>query len=128
MVKIGIIGFGYWGPNLVRNFSNQREGKVNTIAESRIERHNHISKLYPDIKIVSDSTDLINDTNIDAVVIATPVFSHYMLAKKALLAGKHVLLEKPITSSVDESKELIEIAKSKYIEKYAVCINFENNE
>lgn len=113
MVNIGIIGFGYWGPNLVRNFSSQKEGKVKVIAESRIERHSHVLKLYPDIEVVSDSDDLINNILIDAVVIATPVFSHYILAKKALLAGKHVLLEKPMTSSVVESKELIDIAKSK---------------
>ncbi len=113
MVKIGLIGFGYWGPNLVRNFSSQKEGKVTVISESREERHIQISKIYPEISICSNSDDLINDTNIDAVVIATPVFSHYKLAKEALLAGKHVLLEKPMTSSVDESKELIDIAKSK---------------
>ena len=113
MINIGIIGFGYWGPNLVRNFSNQLEGKITVIAESRIERHASIAKAYPSISICSDSNDLINDTSIDAVVIATPVFSHYILAKQALLAGKHVLLEKPMTSSVDESKELIDIAKSK---------------
>ena len=113
MVKIGLIGFGYWGPNLVRNFSSQKEGEVTVIAEAREERHLQISKLYPEITICSNSDDLINNSNIDAVVIATPVFSHYKLAKQALLAGKHVLLEKPMTSSVDESKELIDIAKSK---------------
>jgi predicted dehydrogenase len=113
MINIGIIGFGYWGPNLCRNFSNQIDGKVISIAESRVERHSQISKLFPNITICKDSTDLINDTQIDAIVIATPVFSHYKLAKQALLAGKHVLLEKPMTSSVNESNELIEIAKSK---------------
>ena len=113
MVNIGIIGFGYWGPNLVRNFSSQKEGVVLALAESRVERHPQISKIYPEISIYSDSSDLISNVAIDAVVIATPVFSHYRLAKEALLAGKHVLLEKPMTSSVDESKELIEIAKSK---------------
>ena len=113
MVNIGIIGFGYWGPNLVRNFSIQKEGSVTAIAESRQERHMHISKLHPEISICIDASDLIKNPAIDAVVIATPVFSHYKLAKEALLEGKHVLLEKPMTSSVDESKELIEIAKSK---------------
>ena len=97
----------------MRNFSSQKEGKVAVIAENREERHVQISKIYPEITICSNSDDLINDSNIDAVVIATPVFSHYKLAKQSLLAGKHVLLEKPMTSSVDESKELIEIAKSK---------------
>lgn len=113
MLKIGIIGFGYWGPNLVRNFSNQKEGKVLAVAEARVERHIQISKSYPEILIYRDTSDLINNLEVDAVVIATPVFSHYKLAKEALLAGKHVLLEKPMTSSVDESKELIDIAKRK---------------
>ena len=112
MVKIGLIGFGYWGPNLVRNFSLQKEGEVSTIAEQRKERHFLINSLYPSIQIFSNADDLIDDINIDAVVIATPVFSHYTLAKKALLAGKHVLLEKPMTASVDQSKELIDIARS----------------
>ena len=113
MIKIGIIGYGYWGPNLVRNFSNQKDGVVTVIAESRIDRHTQIAKFYPSISIVNDALDLIQDVNVDAVVIATPVFSHYKLAKEALNAGKHVLLEKPMTASVDESKELIELAKSK---------------
>ena len=113
MVKIGIIGYGYWGPNLVRNFSNQKDGTVSVIAESRTYRHTQILKQYPNISIVSDASDLIKDVNVDAVVIATPVFSHFHLAKAALNAGKHVLLEKPMTASVDESKELIELAKSK---------------
>ncbi len=113
MIKIGIVGYGYWGPNLVRNFSCQKDGKVTVIAESRIDRHTHIAKLYPSISIVNAAFDLIVDVNVDAVVIATPVFSHYQLAKAALNAGKHVLLEKPMTASVEESKELIDIAKRK---------------
>ncbi len=113
MIKIGIIGFGYWGPNLVRNFSSQKEGNVIAIAETRKERHPSISVNYSNTIIYSNTSELINNVDIDAVVIATPVFSHYSLAKEALLAGKHVLLEKPMTSSVDESKELIDIAKSK---------------
>ena len=113
MINIGIIGFGYWGPNLVRNFSNQKDGIVTVIAESRIDRHVQIAKLYPNISMVNSAEDIIKDVNLDAVVIATPVFSHFQLAKAALNAGKHVLLEKPMTASVDESKELIDLAKSK---------------
>lgn len=113
MINIGIIGFGYWGPNLVRNFAQQKEGTVKAIAEPRVDRHRSINALYPAIQIHTSADDLINDVNIDAVVIATPVFTHYNLAKKALLAGKHVLLEKPMTSSVDESKELIDLALTK---------------
>lgn len=115
MVNIGIIGFGYWGPNLVRNFSSQKEGKVVAVAEAKSERHVQINLQYPAIDLYSNAEDLINDKRIDAIVIATPVFTHYELAKKALLAGKHVLLEKPMTASVSESKELIEIALTKQL-------------
>ena len=93
MIKIGIIGYGYWGPNLVRNFSNQKDGSVTVIAESRIDRHTQIAKLYPTISIVNDALDLIQDVEVDAVVVATPVFSHYKLAKEALLAGKYLNLK-----------------------------------
>jgi predicted dehydrogenase len=113
MINIGLIGYGYWGPNLVRNFSNQKEGKVIAIAELRSDKHSQILKAFSGVLVYTDSSDLINNINVDAVVIATPVFSHYKLAKESLLAGKHVLLEKPMTPSVDESKELIEIAKRK---------------
>ena len=113
MIKIGIIGFGYWGPNLVRNFSSQKNGEVLAIAESRIERHHQILSHYPTVSVYSDANLLMENTEIDAVVIATPVFSHYILAKKALLEGKHVLLEKPMTASVEESKELIDIANKR---------------
>ncbi len=113
MINIGIIGFGYWGPNLVRNFTVQKEGIVKSIAESRVERHTTIQTLYPSIAIFSNAEELINDPAIDAVVIATPVYTHYELAKKALLAGKNVLLEKPMASSVEQSKELIDLALKK---------------
>jgi predicted dehydrogenase len=110
MIKIGIVGFGYWGPNLVRNFSMQNDCIVKAIADKRLERLNIVKKSYPDVKTVQDVGEIINDPEIDAVVIATPVSSHYTLAKMALLKGKHVLVEKPFTSSVDEAKELIDIA------------------
>jgi len=113
LVKLAIIGFGYWGPNLVRNFSNQSNCKILAIAESNINRHYHISKLYPEIKIHVDAVELINSKDIDAIVVATPVFSHYQLAKLALENNKHVLLEKPMTSSVREAEDLIQLANAK---------------
>lgn len=113
MINIGIIGFGYWGPNLVRNFSNVNDAKVFSIAESRGDRHSVIQNNYHDVEIVNSAEELIDNSMIDAVVIATPVFSHYQLAKKALLAGRHVLIEKPMTASSVEAEELIEIANTK---------------
>ena len=113
MVNIGIIGYGYWGPNLVRNFAAQAEGKVVKVADARPERLNLLHKNYPSIQGVKTAEEIIQDTGIDAVVIATPVFSHYPLAKAALLNGKHVMIEKPMTASVKEAEELIELAESK---------------
>jgi predicted dehydrogenase len=98
MLKIGIIGFGYWGPNLVRNFTNQLEAIVVMVADGRNERLQVLKKNYPNIDAVQSAEDILKNPNIDAVVIATEVFSHYKLAKEALLNGKHVLLEKPMTS------------------------------
>jgi predicted dehydrogenase len=113
MVRIGIIGYGYWGPNLVRNFSTQELGKVVCVADSRPERLALLAKNFPGVAGLSSSDDLINNPDIDAVVIATPVFSHFSLAMKALTAGKHVMIEKPMTASVQEAEELIELAARK---------------
>ncbi len=111
MINIGVIGFGYWGPNLVRNFSNVSNAKVVAIAESRQERKSIILKSYPNITVYNEAIDLIKDPKIDAVVIATPVFTHFELAKNALSSGKHVLLEKPMTSKSSEAHELISLSK-----------------
>ena len=113
MLKIGIIGFGYWGPNLVRNFTNQLEAIVVMVADGRNERLQVLKKNYPNIDAVHSAEDILKNPNIEAVVIANEVFSHYKLAKEALLNGKHVLLEKPMTSSSIEAEELIDIALKK---------------
>ena len=113
MTNVGIIGFGYWGPNLVRNFASQKNCKVIAVADGRKERLEKVEQLYPNVQVVLDADDLILNESIDAVIIATPVFTHFPLAKKALLNGKHVLLEKPMASSVAECEELIALAKEK---------------
>ena len=113
MINFGIIGYGYWGPNLVRNFNAQADSKVLMVADGRIERLNLLKKNYPAIETCSNADELISNPLIDAVVIVTPVFTHFMLAKKALLEGKHVLIEKPMTSSVAEAEELIALAAKK---------------
>ena len=113
MITVGIIGYGYWGPNLVRNFFGQNVCSIKTVADSRVNRLELLSKAYPSIKTVTDADEILNDPEIDAVVIATPVFTHFPLAQKALQNGKHVLLEKPMTSSVKESEVLMELAGQK---------------
>ncbi len=113
MINIGIIGYGYWGPNLVRNFLTIDGCKVVRVADERQTRLELLAKNYPSVGGVKSAMDILDSTEIDAVVIATPVFTHFELAKKALENGKHVLIEKPMTSSAKEAVELIELAEKK---------------
>lgn len=110
-VKIGIIGLGYWGPNLVRNFANVANCKVAMVCDLRDERLEIIQRANPSVVTTKQVDDIFNNTDIDAVVIATPVFTHFDLAKKAIEKGKHVLLEKPMTDTVAHAEELIELAQ-----------------
>ncbi len=112
-INIGVIGYGYWGPNIVRNFFATQDCSVKMVADSRQERLNLLAKIFPSIKGVKDAEDILTGSDIDAVVIATPVFTHFALARRALLQGKHVLIEKPMTSSVKEADELINLAAQK---------------
>lgn len=112
-ISVGVIGYGYWGPNIVRNFFSAANCTVKAVADGRPERLAILGKIFPTIKGVKTAEEIINDKEIDAVIIATPVFSHFELAKKALENGKHVLIEKPMTSSVAEAEELINLAEQK---------------
>lgn len=111
MIKCAIIGYGYWGPNLVRNFAATPNTLVHTVADLRPERLALVSKAYPSIQVTSDIDSLWSNPEIDAVIIATPVFTHFELARKALKVGKHVLLEKPMTDTVVHAEELIALSK-----------------
>jgi predicted dehydrogenase len=113
MIKTGIIGYGYWGPNIVRNFNANSSIDLVKVCDKSSDRLKVLQDTYPDIKAVEDVDDIFNDTSIDLVGIITPVFTHFELAKKALNNGKHVFIEKPFTSTSDQAKELIEIAKKK---------------
>ena len=113
MIKIGLIGYGYWGPNLARNFHQNPFIELAAISDYSAERLQSASRLYPTIKIITDSEDIINNPSIDIVAIATPVSTHFDLAKRALNAGKHVWLEKPMTETVAQGEELIELAVRK---------------
>jgi predicted dehydrogenase len=112
-LNIGVIGYGYWGPNIVRNFFAAKDCTVKLVADGRPERLNLLAKIFPAIRGVGDAENIIGSSEIDAVVIATPVHTHFGLAKRALLQGKHVLIEKPMTSSVGEADELINLASQK---------------
>ncbi len=112
-MKIAVVGFGYWGPNLVRNFSKTPGCSVKYVVDQDVKQHTRISNLYPDIQTITELDIALNDAEIQAVVIATPVYTHFQLAKRALESGKHVLLEKPMTSSTYEAEELIALAEER---------------
>lgn len=113
MLTIGVIGCGYWGPNLIRNFVNLKSSEVKVCADIAEDRLDHMKQLYPSIKTTKAHREIINDKELDAIVIATPVSSHFTIAKEALEAGKHVFVEKPLARSVDEGIKLIELAREK---------------
>jgi predicted dehydrogenase len=113
MIKVGVIGYGYWGPNLVRNFMAAPGSAVKMVCDLREERLSSLGKLYPAIKTCSDARELIGDPQIDAVVIATPISSHFDLAMSALQAGKHVLVEKPLAARSDHARKLVEEAAAR---------------
>lgn len=115
MVKLGIIGYGYWGPNLMRNFFAAKDCQVVAVADSRPEQLLHLGKVFPGVTGTLDAEELIRDPSIDALVIATPVATHFALASKALLHGKHVLLEKPMTATIQEAEILIDLAEQKNV-------------
>jgi predicted dehydrogenase len=110
-LRIGVIGYGYWGPNLVRNFAAGPRTRVVAIAEAAPARRQAAAVTVPHIRCVADAADVIRDPDIDAVVIATPIFSHHALARAALEAGKHVLVEKPLVPSVAEAEDLAALAE-----------------
>lgn len=109
-LNVGVIGYGYWGPNLVRNYVETPGSQVIAVSDVRLERLSEVQKRYPFIKTSTDNNDLFTDPTIDAILISTPVSSHYELAMQALQADKHVLLEKPITQQSDQARRLIEEA------------------
>ena len=111
MLNIGIVGCGYWGPNLVRNFISLSDCKVKWLCDVNPNRLAYIKKLYYYVKTTVTFDDMINNNGIDAVAIATPVRFHYEMAKAALLAGKHTLIEKPMARSTQECMELIALAQ-----------------
>src|SRR5215472_6025986 len=112
-ITVGVIGCGYWGPLLVRNFRGLPDCQLKAVCDLNTERLKHVRTLYPDIEGMTHPQQFLNGSNLDAVVIATPVKQHYSLARASLLAGKHTLIEKPMASSSAECEELIEIAEMK---------------
>ena len=112
VLRVGIIGCGYWGPKLARNFNDLPNATLEMVADLREDRLAEIYNLYPQVTVTRNHKDLLA-ADIDAIVIATPVNTHYPIAKEVLLSGKHVLIEKPITAHSDQARDLIEIARKK---------------
>lgn len=113
MIGIGVIGYGYWGPNLVRNFSQAHGASVVAVCDQRPERRAQVEQVYPSIQTYSDVQAMLKNPAIDAVAVATPVSSHFLLAMHALRAGKHVFVEKPFTATVAEGEQLVEEAEKR---------------
>jgi predicted dehydrogenase len=113
MIRFGVIGYGYWGPNVVRNLSNLDYSQVAMVCDSSPNSRNRVQKAYPHVRICADSAEVVTSNDVDAVAIVTPVWTHFDLAKAALENGKHVFVEKPFTSSVQQAQELINLADRK---------------
>lgn len=113
MIRMGVIGYGYWGPNIVRNFSAGDGCRVVGICDGKPEALKRASKAYPQVKVTSDYEELLSSADIEAIAIITPVFTHFEIAKKALLQGKHVFVEKPFTYNASEAEELVDLADKK---------------
>ncbi len=112
-LSVGVIGFGYWGPNIVRNFNSQEDSRVSIVCDRRPEALVKVAKSYPDMEVTSDILQVLHSPNIDIVAVVTPVWTHFELAKAALENGKHVFVEKPFTSTSEQAEELIELAARK---------------
>lgn len=113
-IRLGLVGYGYWGPNLARNFHQLPEAWLVACADADTARLTEATRLYPDIKqTATDARELIENPTLDALVIATPARSHFELVAQALDAGKHVLVEKPLAMSVTEASALVEIAQKR---------------
>lgn len=113
MVGIGVIGYGYWGPNLVRNFFELKGSEVRMVSDLLPNRLKTVSLRYPSLKTSLNYRDVIKDPGVDAVVVATPVFNHFEIGMEVLRSGKHLLLEKPLTLTSNESRRLIEEARER---------------
>lgn len=113
MLKLGIIGYGYWGPNVARNFHACAGAKLTAICDVSERRLALAQSLYPFVRVTKDAGELIRSNDVDAVAIVTPVVHHFQLAREALRAGKHIFVEKPFTTTSDQARELIDLAAKK---------------
>jgi predicted dehydrogenase len=116
MIRIGLIGYGYWGPRLARNFHDAANCELAAISDRRPEILRRAKQAYPSVHLALDAADVVSSPHVDAVAVVTPVWTHYELAKAALENGKHVFVEKPFTSTAAQAKELIDLADRKHLQ------------
>ena len=110
-IKVGVVGCGYWGPNLIRNLRQSPDCQLKLICDASERRLAHMQRLHPGVATTRRFEDLLNGADLDAVVIATPVRSHYEMAKACLSVGKHAFIEKPMTGTAAEAEELVALAE-----------------
>jgi len=113
MVKFGVIGYGYWGPNVVRNLDQLDKAEVVAVCDKSPASRKRVQKAYPHVRVSADAAELMAAKDVDAIAVITPVWTHYELTKAALENGKHVFVEKPFTSNTAQGEELINLAAKK---------------
>jgi len=113
MIRFGVVGYGYWGPNIVRNLGQLEEAEVVAVCDKSPASRRRVQKAHPAVHVTDECAELMSNPNIDAIAVVTPVWTHYEIAKSALQNGKHVFVEKPFTSNSAQAEELIELAASK---------------
>jgi len=116
MIKVGVIGYGYWGPNIVRNLRGLEGCQLVGVCDQSPAARKKIQAAHPGVQVYSDSQELICSPEVDVVAVITPVWTHYELAKAALEKGKHVFVEKPFTANVAQAEELINLAEQKHLQ------------
>lgn len=116
MIRIGVIGYGYWGPRIVRNFHGIEGGEVAVVCDKNPDTLKRAKRAFPDVRVTTDLCDVLASPDIDAVAVVTPVWTHFELAKAALENGKHVFVEKPFTSNVRQAEELVNLAEQKNLQ------------
>jgi predicted dehydrogenase len=114
-LRVGVIGYGYWGPNIVRNLQNIETCRVVSVCDKSAGALNRAGRLYPDVRLTTDFSAVLRAPDIDAVAVITPVWTHFELARLALLHGKHVFVEKPFTCTSAQAEELIELAERRHL-------------
>src|SRR3989441_8430333 len=113
MIRMGVVGYGYWGPNIVRNLRSLEGCEVAAVCDQSPAAVKRIKQAHPDLTVTTQSSELLTSPQVDAVAVVTPVRTHFELAKAALENGKHVFVEKPFTSTTQQAEELIELAERK---------------